>query len=140
VVRLLKMCLSVSSFCFTEPELWPAYLSCPCTCRCTCAASIEPVLVFREVPLGWFRTPARLTGPLRDPLFELVRLCQIVEGRPKFCSRTFMYFAFCTELLQNVLIYSDFVIPYLSHGVRYENCVNTDNVRSALTSHERSYR
>jgi hypothetical protein len=34
--------------------------------------------------------PVRLTGPTRGPLFELVRFSQIVEGRPKFRTRTFI--------------------------------------------------
>jgi len=33
------------------------------------------------------QNPACLMGPLSDPLFELVRFCRIVKGRPKFRSR-----------------------------------------------------
>jgi len=64
---------------------------CTCAHRCACGAPIEPVLVFSEVPHRWFWTRARLKGPLRDPFFELVQFCRIIEGRPKLCSRTFIW-------------------------------------------------
>jgi hypothetical protein len=79
---------------FKFPLHWAGVLAsvalCACACRCARGAPIEPVLVFSEVLLCWFRTPARLTGPLRDPLFKLVWFCWIIKGRPKFCSRTYI--------------------------------------------------
>jgi len=47
---------------------------CACTRNCARAAPIEP----REVPLRWFRSPARLTGPF-EGTFD--RACTTLSNR-----------------------------------------------------------
>jgi hypothetical protein len=67
VRRLLKKCLCVSSFHFTDPELWQAH-------RCACAASIEHVFVFRCFCLPDSELQPACRDPRESAMSELVRL------------------------------------------------------------------
>jgi hypothetical protein len=123
VVRLSERCLSVSSF----PLHWAGVLAsialCICARRCARGTPIEPMLVFSEVPHHWFRTPARLSGPPRYPLFKLVWFCWIIEGRPKFCSRT------CILHTKRKIVHSvsNRIIVLFKHICDYKNVLESHN-------------